>query len=368
VVGRWFAGCLAVSAAALAAAGSAWAVPQVSFTARSLAIAGSPNTGNIAGAGEAVELEFGISGTEYGGFPPALTELSLHLPGGTTFDPSAFPTCPDSTLEPAGKGPKACERARAGPTGSAEGYVAFGTQIVPETATVEPFYAPGGRIDFFMFGHEPVLLEILSKGEAVRSLGESSGPGLNFPVPFLETVPGEQVASFKSLRFTLGSAAAEPGETDYSLRAPISCPKGYEPYEASVVFAGVGGLRQLALAREYRAPCPQGSLAEVPLAGTEGIVTAPSNKTCVSKRDFRIHIVHIPHLLYQLVTVEVNGKPVEVLHGRRASAQIDLKGLPRGTYVARIGVITTSGRLITGTRTYHTCAAHAIRPTRPPKL
>ncbi len=43
------------------------------------------------------------------------------------------------------------------------GEVAFGSEVVPETATIESFYAPGGGVTFFTFGHEPVLLEILSK-------------------------------------------------------------------------------------------------------------------------------------------------------------------------------------------------------------
>ena len=61
-------------------------------------IAGFPGTGNIAGAGEALELEYGISGTEYAGFPPALLHFSFYPPAGTTLHPSGFPTCPRSRL------------------------------------------------------------------------------------------------------------------------------------------------------------------------------------------------------------------------------------------------------------------------------
>ncbi len=215
-------------------------------------------------------------------------------------------------------------------------------------------------------------LEVLSVARVAPDDGEF-GQVLEAAMPLVETVPGAQDASFKLLRFRFGSAFENDGEPTYYLRAPSACPRGYLPYKAELTFAGLGGLSEQTVTSEYRAPCPRRGEGEAeaepaPLPGTGGVVTAPSNKTCVSKRDFRIHIVHIPHLVYRLVTVEVNGKPVKVLRGRRQSAQIDLRGLPKGRYVARIGVVTTSGRLITGTRTYRTCAKRPIHPKRPPRL
>ena len=43
------------------------------------------------------------------------------------------------------------------------GEVAFGKEIVPEEATIESFYKPGGGIEFFTAGHSPVALEVLAK-------------------------------------------------------------------------------------------------------------------------------------------------------------------------------------------------------------
>jgi hypothetical protein len=60
------------------------------------------------------------------------------------------------------------------------------------------------------------------------------------------------------------------------------------------------------------------------------------------------------------VSVYVNGHPVDVTRGRRISAPVDLSGLPKGLYTVRISVLTTSGRQITGTRSYHTCAARPL--------
>jgi hypothetical protein len=89
--------------------------------------------------------------------------------------------------------------------------------------------------------------------------------------------------------------------------------------------------------------------------GPSGIVQAPPTKTCVSKRSFTIHIRRVGGLAYRLVTVHVTGHPLQVLQGRRISAPVDLRGLPRGTFVVKIRVLTTKGRTLTGTRTYHTC-------------
>jgi hypothetical protein len=91
------------------------------------------------------------------------------------------------------------------------------------------------------------------------------------------------------------------------------------------------------------------------LFGSTGIVTVPSNKLCLSKRAFSIHIRSLPGLTYRKVTVYVNGHSVSVSQGKRITAPVNLKGLPKGRYVVKITVLTTTGKTITGTRTYHTC-------------
>ncbi len=90
--------------------------------------------------------------------------------------------------------------------------------------------------------------------------------------------------------------------------------------------------------------------------GPSGIVRTPSNKQCVSRRSFTIHIHGLSGLTYRQVTVYVNGRRVDVRRGRRISAPVDLRGLPRGRYTVRITVITTTGQQLTATRSYHACA------------
>ncbi|HEX4438294.1 MAG TPA: hypothetical protein VH061_16030 [Solirubrobacteraceae bacterium] len=252
--------CLAVlglAVLALALPGVAAATPTVTFKAKAVPIPGFPHTGNIFGAGAAVEAEYNISGTEYGGFPPPLIHVNFYLPAGTKLHPSGFPTCNPSVLEPAGKGPKGCPKgSAAGPKGTVQGFVAFGTEIVPETASIESFYAPGGGLTFFTFGHEPVLLEILSKAKYVPASGLFSKE-LQAEVPLVETVPGAQDASVKVIKVKAGSAIKKGGKTLYYGTLPTSCPKKYLPVKTELTFAGLGGLKEETVTAEYHAPCPR---------------------------------------------------------------------------------------------------------------
>jgi hypothetical protein len=248
---------LGMTLAALVLPGAASAVPTVKFKAKSVPIAGFPHTGNIRGAGAAFESEFVISGTEYGGFPPPLIHVNVYLPAGVKLHQSGFPTCPPATLEPTGKGPKGCPKAsHAGPVGSVEGFVAFGGEVVPEKATIESFYAPGGGLTFFTFGHSPVILEILSKGHFVNSSGLFSKK-FEAVVPLVETVPGAQDASVKFIKVKTGSAIRKHGKVTYYGTMPKTCPKHYLPVKAELTFAGLGGLAETTVPAEYKAPCPR---------------------------------------------------------------------------------------------------------------
>ena len=247
----------AMAVGVLALAGTASAAPTVKFKAKAVPIAGFPHTGNIFGAGAAVESEFQISGTEYGGFPPPLTHVNVYLPAGVKLHPSGFPTCNPAVLEPSGKGPSGCSKgSHAGPVGTGEGFVAFGKEVVPEKVTIQGFYAPGGGLTFFTFGHEPVLLEILSKGHFVNSSGLFSKK-FEAEVPLVETVPGAQDASVKTIKVKTGSAIKKNGKVQYYGTMPTKCPKKYLPVKAELTFAGLGGLTEQTVTAEYKAPCPK---------------------------------------------------------------------------------------------------------------
>lgn len=242
--------------AALAVPALSAATPTVAVKARIVAIKGFPRTGDYLGAGAAVEAQYTISGKEYGGFPPPLIGVNVYLPKGTVLHPSGFPTCPLATLEPSGGGPKDCPKySHAGPVGKVTGYVAFGKEVVPETATIESFYAPNGGLTFFTFGHEPVLLEVISQARYVGASGLYDKE-LIAAVPLVETVPGAQDASVKSITVTVGSAIKSHGKTIYYGRVPSKC-KGSLPAKTELTFAGLGGLTQTTVTKTIKLPCPR---------------------------------------------------------------------------------------------------------------
>jgi hypothetical protein len=259
--------CFAVMGLALLAfTGVASAAPEVTFKAEAVPIPGYPETGNIYGAGAAVQAEYTIKGTEYVGSPPPLKGINFFLPTGTKLHTSGFPTCPIAELEPTGKGPKGCSsKSHAGPTGEAVGFVSLGGERVHETTTIESFYAQGGGLEFFTFGHSPVNLEILSKGRYINLGGSGGfGPELETEIPLVASVPGAPYASVETIKVKAGSAYGpkNPKKAVYYGRVPKKgkCPKGGFHIKTEVIFAEVGGLPQQTVTKEYRAPCPRRSL------------------------------------------------------------------------------------------------------------
>jgi hypothetical protein len=251
--------CLAVlglSAIALALPSFAAATPVVTFKAKAVPIKGYPGTGNILGAGAALQAEYTISGTEYGGAPPPLEGINFFLPAGAKLEPKGFPTCPVSELEPTGKGPKFCPKgSAAGPVGAVVGFIEIGKKIVEENSTVESFYAVGGGLEFFTFGHEPTLLEIIATGKYVASHGIYSHELIS-NIPLIEPLPETRDASVKSISVKVGSAIKKNGKPVFYGRLPKKCPKGGFPLKTEVIFAGVGGLERQVVSKTYKAPCP----------------------------------------------------------------------------------------------------------------
>jgi hypothetical protein len=90
-------------------------------------------------------------------------------------------------------------------------------------------------------------------------------------------------------------AHTSSGNTVYYSRVPTTCPRGGLRWKLEATFAENGEESKSETARStYTTPCPAASVeAPVPetsVPGTGGIVTAPSNKVCLSRRDFPIHV------------------------------------------------------------------------------
>jgi hypothetical protein len=250
---RGAAACLAVlGLTALGLSAGASAAPTITLKARAIPIPHYPHTGNILGAGAALQTEFTISGTEYGGYPPPLIGVRFYGPASAKLHPQGFATCAPSTIEARGPGP--CpKKSIAGPKGSASGVVSFGTERVQETVSVQPFFAPGGNLEFFADGTTPVSIEVLSKGSVVRS-SPPFGPTVLAEVPLIESVPGALDASEQRINVKVGAAYRHGKRTTYYITVPKKCPKGGFPLKAEMTFLG-GATAEAS----YRAPCPRGS-------------------------------------------------------------------------------------------------------------
>src|ERR1035441_191155 len=250
--------CIAVlSLAALALAGSAAATPVVVLKGKAVPIPGFPGTGNILGAGADVEGEITIKGTEYGGYPPPVIGVTLSLPTGTKLHPSGFPTCPAVVPEQQHDRAKCRKGSKAGPVAHAYGFVVFGGERVPETVSIEPYFVPGGGIDFYVEGHTPASIEITSTGRFTAFGGGGGyGPKAVVQVPLVETVPGAADASVERIIGKLGAARKQGKKTIYYGTVPRKCGKGGCPVKAEVTFAALGGLPQQMVTSYFKAPCP----------------------------------------------------------------------------------------------------------------
>jgi hypothetical protein len=234
---------------------TAMAAPKVTFKARAVPIPGFRGTGNILGAGAALQVGYTISGTEYGGFPPPLIGVNFYTPAGTKLHPRGFATCSPSALQ--NMGPSACpRRSRVTLSGTALGVVSFGQQRVQERASIQAFFAPGGGLQFYTQGSSPVSLEFLSPSHVVGS-GRPYAQRFVTSVPLIETVPGAPDASALSISLKIGAAFRRGRKVTYYGRVPKRCPKGGFPLKSELLFAGVGGLAAQTVTVTYKAPCPR---------------------------------------------------------------------------------------------------------------
>ncbi len=255
--------CLAlIGLAVLGLSATALAAPTVTLKAAAVPIPINlanpggrtyPGTGNILGAGTALETEFLISGTEYGGGPPPLREVKFFAPAGSKLHTQGFTTCSATTLEHSGPG--ACsKKSYASPLGEANGYVSFGTERVHEKVTVQGFFVSGG-LAFYANGNSPVSIEIVSKGSVTYSGG---APVFTAEVPLIPSVPGALDASATQIKVKVGAAYKKGKKLISYATVPKKCPKGGFPVRAELKFgAGESPAEWVTSMASYKAPCPK---------------------------------------------------------------------------------------------------------------
>jgi hypothetical protein len=247
---------LALVALALPAVASA--APTVTVRGRAVPIPGFPHTGNYFGAGAAVRAEVTISGIEYGGFPPPLIGINVHLPVGVRLHPQGFPTCSIKAIVDE-REPRACPHgSAAGPPGKVYGVVSFGGTRVKEAGEILSFFAPGGGFEFLTLGHTPVLLEIPTTARLLHPGGQGGfGPEFTGEIPLVSTVPGAPYASVEAIDITVGAAIRQHGKSVYYGRVPSTCPRGGFRAKTELIFAQNGDTATPeTVTVPVRAPCP----------------------------------------------------------------------------------------------------------------
>jgi hypothetical protein len=249
------------------------AAPTVKFKARAVPIPKPgggvyPHTGNILGAGAALQAEYQISGSGYGATPqnpsggvPPLAQVNFYLPAGAKVNSTGFGTCPEAVLK--NTGPSGCKRnSVASPKGSALGEVTFGSERVPESASLQAFFGLGKGLFFYVDGSSPVSLEFISAGKYANSGRPPYGLELKAEVPAIATVPGAPLASTKTIDVKVGAAIRKGKRLISYGTMPRKCPKGGFPVKSELVFGGsYGGEREFGIPAEtvtvtYKAPCP----------------------------------------------------------------------------------------------------------------
>jgi hypothetical protein len=218
---------------------SASATPLIDSLKASVApIPGFRDTGNKLGAGAALKGSLKISGTEYGDAPSPLLGLDITLPAGTKLHPQGFATCSIRTLEV--QGPQGCPKSSsAGSGGWALGTVTFGSERVPERATLQEFFAPDGGLEVYVFGHSPALVEVIGEGQ-IEPAAPPQGPQIVGKIPLIETVPEGFDASFEEGAIEFGAARREGGRIVPYLTLPRHCPAGGWSVGLTLTFLGGG--------------------------------------------------------------------------------------------------------------------------------
>jgi hypothetical protein len=243
--------------------------PTLKVAAAAVPIPGFPGTGNFYGKGADVEATVEIAGSGYGASPenpngsvPPISAVNVYLPKGVKLHPSGFASCTQATLQ--NIGPSGCPKGSvASPLGSVLGEVTFGTERVPENATLQGFFGPAASVLFYVQGSSPVSLEVVSTGRFVRSSGKYSWE-LETLVPPVATVPGAPLASVSRIHLKAGAAYRSHGKVVSYGTVPKKgeCPKGGFFGKTEVTFGGsFGGEREFGIpaktvTNEIRVPCP----------------------------------------------------------------------------------------------------------------
>jgi hypothetical protein len=249
--------CLAVlGLTVLASAPAALAAPTVTARAKIVPIRGFPGTGNILGAGAALQVNATASGTEStGGVVSQLTKVVVYLPRGIKINSSPFPSCSKEKLE--NVGPAGCPKGSiASPVGNAHVVDPIGGEDVRETATLQAFVAPGGGLNFYANAASPISAQIVAEGHW-ETPPAGYGAKMTVNVPLVDSVPGAPPVSTESVEISVGAAIKKGKKTYYYGTVPTKCPHGGFTGKYEATFATGESVTQT-----VTVPCPTRSISK----------------------------------------------------------------------------------------------------------
>lgn len=241
-------GCLA----ALGLPAAASAAPTITLVAKAVPLKGFPHTGNILGAGAAVEFKITIKGTEStGGVPSQLTGVKTWLPAGSKLHSQGFVTCPPATLE--NIGPSGCpKKSQASPVGSAGVVDPIGGELVKENAELQAFFAPGGGLQFYTNAASPISAQLIASSGKYINSAPPYGPEFVGTVNLINSVPGAPPVSTETINIKVGAAYKQGKKTVYYGTLPKKCPKAGFPLKLELNFNSGESATTT-----YNAPCPK---------------------------------------------------------------------------------------------------------------
>jgi hypothetical protein len=226
------------------AAVAVFVVPSSAMAAE--VVTASPALSGKAGGGGTLLIKAGVTDS-LGGVPSPLTQLSIDIPPGVTYNFATTPTCSLSVINAAtGTVPPKCPTGSQIGGGSAGVEAVLGGEQINETAKMYIYLIKRSPVQYQVWanGTTPILETLNFAG----TFGPTSAPfamKISVNVPPIPTVPGGPNASVTSLDFTVGGnhvALVKKGRKKVKQQVPLfilpkSCKTGsFLNYAAQATF------------------------------------------------------------------------------------------------------------------------------------
>ena len=243
--------------AALCFSSAALAAPAVTLKVKPVPIKGFKGTGDILGAGAAVEVQYTIKGNEVPvGAPSQLRKVVFDSPEGVKLDAKGFTICSVATLEE--KGPEGCpKKSQASPVGTAGVVDYIGGEAVRENATLQAFFSENSVLSFYANGVSPISAQVLVPGH-FQAAPAPFGPQFVGEVPLVDSVPGAPPVSTETITVKVGAAYKKGKKIHSYITLPKKCPKGGFPVKSEMTFEAVPPSTTMETESvTYTVPCPK---------------------------------------------------------------------------------------------------------------